>query len=202
MSERLGSLYPDPQCGLLWQKDTYRLVIMAILSAQCTDERVNTVAETLFVRFPDFRSLARADISDIEREIRSVGLFRTKANALSECAKRVCSVYGGEVPSDMDALLTLRGVGRKVANLIRGDAFSLGGIVADTHCMRVSYRLGLITAASPAVCERELGKLIPLSEQSGFCHRVVLFGREFCASRSPKCASCPLAEICEYRTEI
>ena len=198
----LEELYPDPACGLFWEGDPYRLLIMAILSAQCTDARVNIVAKTLFARFPTVYDMARAELSDIENEIRSVGLYRTKALALKECSVRVCSAYGGSVPREMDDLLTLRGVGRKVANLLRGDIYGLGGIVADTHCIRISGRLGLADGKDPLKTERSLSKLIPLEKQSGFCHRTVLFGREICTSRSPKCEKCPLYEFCIYDQKV
>ncbi len=198
----LETLYPEPACGLFWEGDPYRLLIMAILSAQCTDARVNIVAKTLFLRFPTVYDMAKADLSDIENEIRSVGLYRSKAVALKECSARVCEVYGGEVPREMEDLLTLRGVGRKVANLLRGDIFGLGGIVADTHCIRISGRLGLADGKDPIKTERSLSKLVPLEKQSDFCHRMVLFGREVCVARSPKCGECPLKEFCMYDKKV
>lgn len=197
--ELLEMRYPNPQCGLEWGSDPYRLVIMAILSAQCTDARVNIVAKTLFERFPTVFDMAKADLSQIEEEIRSVGLYRSKSKALKECAVRIAEVYGGEIPSEMDELLTLRGVGRKVANLIRGDIFDLGGIVADTHCIRISGRLGLADGKDPLKTERALSAIIPIEKQSDFCHRMVLFGREICIARSPKCEDCILKEFCEYK---
>ena len=201
VTELLEKRYPDPECGLIWGGDPYRLLVMAILSAQCTDARVNEVAKTLFMRFPTVESMANVEITDIENEIRSVGLYRSKALALKECCKRVNEVYGGKVPSEMDDLLTLRGVGRKVANLIRGDIFGLGGIVADTHCIRISGRLGLSDGKDPLKTERDLQRVIPLEKQSDYCHRMVLFGREVCIARKPKCAECELKEICVYKDE-
>lgn len=196
--ELLTKRYPDTECGLHWEGDPYRLLIMAILSAQCTDARVNIVAKTLFVRFPTPKSMADAALSDIENEIRSVGLYRSKAKALKECCTRLTEVYNGVLPSEMDDLLTLRGVGRKVANLLRGDVFGLGGIVADTHCIRISGRLGFADGKDPLKTERVLEKLIPLGEQSAYCHRMVLFGREICTARSPKCDVCELKKYCNY----
>lgn len=193
----LEDYYPDPKCGLEWNGDPYRLLIMAILSAQCTDARVNIVSETLFKRFPAASDMARASLEDIENEIRSVGLYHSKAKALKECCTRLTEVYGGTVPSGMDELLTLRGVGRKVANLLRGDIYGLGGIVADTHCIRISGRLGLADGKDPLKTERALSKLIPLEKQSDLCHRMVLFGREVCTARSPKCDECILKEYCK-----
>ncbi len=194
----LEEIYPSPQCGLFWQGDPYRLLIMAILSAQCTDARVNLVSETLFKRFPTPSDMADAPIEDIENEIRSVGLYHSKARALKECCDRLTQVYGGVVPMEMKELLTLRGVGRKVANLLRGDIYNLGGIVADTHCIRISGRLGLADGKDPLKTERALSKLIPTEKQSNFCHRIVLFGREVCTARNPKCGECKLKEFCEY----
>lgn len=197
----LAARYPEAVCSLEWGGDSFRLLIMAILSAQCTDARVNLVSQTLFARYGDAYALAAAPVSDIENEIHSVGLFRSKALALSECSKRICEVYGGRVPHEMADLLTLRGVGRKVANLVRGDAFGLGGIVADTHCIRICGRLSLSGGRDPLETERSLEKLIPRARQSDFCHRLVLFGREVCTARAPKCAECPLFDICPGRKE-
>jgi endonuclease-3 len=194
----LEDYYPDPKCGLFWQGDPYRLLVMAILSAQCTDARVNLVAVDLFEQFPTAEDMARAELADIERAIHSVGLYRSKARALKECCARVVEVYGGTVPSAMEDLLTLRGVGRKVANLLRGDIYGLGGIVADTHCIRISARLGLSSGKDPLKTERALEKLIPKEKQSDFCHRIVLYGREVCMARSPMCDKCILKEFCDY----
>ncbi len=193
----LENKYPETECGLMWRGDPFRLLVMAILSAQCTDARVNIVSESLFARFPTAQAMAEAELEDIAEEIRSVGLFRSKSRALKECAERIVNVYGGSVPSEMEDLLTLRGVGRKVANLIRGDIFGLGGIVADTHCIRISGRLGLSDGKDPLKTERALEKLIPLEKQSAFCHRMVLYGREVCDARSPRCEVCILKEFCE-----
>ena len=197
--ELLEEKYKETACGLEFEGDPYKLLIMAILSAQCTDARVNLVSKTLFLRFPTPNSMAEASLFEIEEEIRSVGLYRSKAKALKECCERLVSVYDGVLPSEMSELLTLRGVGRKVANLLRGDIFGLGGIVADTHCIRISDRLGLSKGDSPIKTERDLEKLIPLESQSGFCHRMVLFGREICTARSPKCDECILSNLCDYR---
>lgn len=196
----LEKRYPDTECGLHWGgNDPYKLLIMAILSAQCTDARVNLVSITLFKRFPTPYDMASAELSEIEKEIHSVGLYHSKAKALKECCTRLTEVYGGKLPSDMDDLLTLRGVGRKVANLLRGDVFGLGGIVADTHCIRISGRLGFSDGKDPLKTERALDKLIPIEKQSAYCHRMVLFGREICTARAPKCNECELREYCTYK---
>ncbi len=196
--EILEALYPNPQCGLDWKGDPYKLLIMAILSAQCKDERVNLVSKTLFEKYPTPDLMAKAELQEIEAEIHSIGLFRGKAKALKESSLRLTEVYGGKVPSDMKELLTLRGVGRKVANLLRGDIYNLGGIVADTHCIRISGRLGLSNGKDPLKTEKDLSKIIPLEKQSDFCHRIVLFGREICSAKSPKCDNCPLKDCCNY----
>lgn len=196
--ELLERRYPETVCGLDWQGDPYKLLIMAILSAQCTDARVNIVSKTLFERFPNAESMANANLEEIENEIRSVGLYRSKAKALKECCIRLTEEYNGILPREMKDLLTLRGVGRKVANLLRGDVYNLGGIVADTHCIRISGRLGLADGKDPLKTERALEKLIPTEKQSEYCHRMVLFGREVCIARSPKCDECELKEYCEY----
>ncbi len=195
----LEELYPEVKCGLEWEGDPYRLLVMAILSAQCTDARVNLVSKSLFIAFPTVYDMANAPISDIEEAIRSVGLYRSKAKALKECCTRVAFVYGGKIPCEMEELLTLRGVGRKVANLLRGDIFGLGGIVADTHCIRIAGRLGLADGKDPLKTERALDLVIPKEKQSDFCHRIVIFGRETCIARSPKCEDCKLKEFCEYK---
>ena len=198
VTELLEKRYPETECGLHWEGNPYHLLIMAILSAQCTDARVNIVSKTLFARFPTPYDMAAAELGDIEEEIRSVGLFRSKARALKDCCERLCEVYGGIVPKEMEELLTLRGVGRKVANLLRGDIYGLGGIVADTHCIRISGRLGFSDGESPLKTERDLEKLIPLEKQSDYCHRMVLFGREVCIARKPKCDECELEKYCTY----
>ncbi len=192
----LEKLYPDAICSLDHGGDPYRLLVMAVLSAQCTDARVNIVSGPLFEKYPSPDRMANAPEGELEEAIRSVGLWRSKAKNLRLACKRLTEEYGGKVPEEMKDLLSLGGVGRKVANLIRGDLYGLGGIVADTHCMRISTRLGLSPKADPLVTERALEKLIPKDKQSDFCHRLVLFGRDVCTARSPKCANCPLNEIC------
>ncbi len=198
----LEEKYPNVACGLDWGgEDEYKLLIMSILSAQCTDARVNIVSKTLFSRFPTVYDMASASLNEIEDEIRSVGLYHSKAKALKECCVRLVEVYDGKLPSEMKELLTLRGVGRKVANLLRGDLFGLGGIVADTHCIRISNRLGLSEGNDPLKTERDLSKLIPPEKQSDFCHRIVMFGREICTARNPKCDDCILEKYCEYKND-
>ncbi len=193
--------YPDASCALEANDSPYRLLVMAILSAQCTDARVNKISPALFARFPDPFSMAQADTSEIEEYIRTCGLYHAKAKNLSLCAKRLCEAYGGEVPSGMDDLLSLAGVGRKVANLIRGDVFHLGGIVADTHCIRISNLLGLVRSKDPRKVEEALDPLLPKHAQSAFCHRLVRFGRDVCIARRPRCAECELRVLCRSGKE-
>ena len=192
----LEQKYPDPECGLHAGTDPFKLLIMAILSAQTTDARVNLIAPALFERFPDALTIAKSEEGELEEYIKTVGLYNTKAKNIRKACRRLVDVYGGLIPSEMDELLTLGGVGRKVANLIRGDVFGLGGIVADTHCIRISNRLGLVANKNPHIVERTLDKLIEKEKQSDFCHRIVLFGREVCSARNPKCDECMLSEHC------
>ena len=195
---RLEAFYPDSACALEAKGDPFRLLVMAILSAQCTDARVNKVSVDLFARFPDAKTMAEGDVSEIEELIRSCGLYRSKAKNLSLCAKRLCDVYGGEVPSSMEDLLTLPGVGRKVANLIRGDVFGLGGIVADTHCIRITNLLGFCSTDDPKKVEFTLDPLVPKEQQSDFCHRLVQYGRDICIARRPNCGACVLKDLCKH----
>lgn len=197
ITEALYNTYPEAVCGLHAGGDPYKLFVMALLSAQCTDERVNAVSVELFKRFPTPLSMAESKEGEIEKYIYTVGLYNSKAKALREACARIVNVYGGSIPSDMEDLLSLRGVGRKVANLLRGDIYGLGGIVADTHCIRISVRLGLCQKKDPVAVEKALTPVIPQEKQSGFCHRIVMFGREYCTARNPSCGICPLAEYCD-----
>ena len=198
---RLKKLYPVSECALRYGGDPWRLFVMARLSAQCTDARVNIVCEELFVKYPNAEAMANADITELENAVRSCGLYKTKAAQLKEACGILTERYGGEVPSDMEALLALPGVGRKIANLLRGDIFGLGGIVADTHCIRISGRLGFTpkNEKDASKVERALAPVIPVSEQSDFCHRIVSFGRDVCSARAPKCGECPLSDLCRER---
>ena len=198
--EILRQRYPDAECSLESGGDPWRLLVMARLSAQCTDERVNIVCRDLFREIPDAQAMAEAPLSLIEELIRPCGLFRTKAKSLKESAAMLLTTYEGRVPDTMEGLLSLPGVGRKIANLLLGDIYKKGGIVADTHCIRICGRLGFYPEAlkDPLRVERNLTPVIPVSEQSDFCHRIVHFGREICTARSPKCEGCPMGEICDH----
>ena len=201
--EILRQRYPDAECSLESGGDPWRLLVMARLSAQCTDERVNIVCRDLFREIPDAQAMADAPLAQIEELIRTCGLFRTKAKSLKESAAMLLTTYDGRVPDTMEELLSLPGVGRKIANLLLGDIYKKGGIVADTHCIRICGRLGFYDEElkDPLRVERILTPVIPVSEQSDFCHRIVHFGREICTARSPKCEDCPMREICDHAGE-
>ena len=196
----LEKLYPDAVCSLEYAEDPWRLLVAARLSAQCTDERVNIVTKVLFERFPDVMSAARGDLGEIEEIVRPCGLFRMKAKNIVDMSRIIVEKYGGRVPDTMDGLLSLPGVGRKIANLILGDVFGKGGIVADTHCIRICGRLGYYPEdkKDPLLTERVMDGVVPREEQSAFCHRIVMFGREYCTARSPRCGDCPLGQWCKH----
>ena len=196
--EELKKLYPESVCSLESGGDPWRLLVMARLSAQCTDERVNIVCRDLFRELPTVEKMAAAPIEQIESLIKSCGLYRGKAKSIKESSEILVRDFAGQVPDNMEELLSLPGVGRKIANLILGDVFHKGGIVADTHCMRICGRLGFYPEdqKDPVKTERIMTPLIPLEEQSDFCHRLVQFGRDVCTARSPKCGECPLFGIC------
>ncbi len=195
-ASRLEKKYPDAVCSLDYETDPWKLLVMSRLSAQCTDARVNIVSKPLFEAFPDVYAMAKADTADIEKIIFPCGLYKTKARDISRMCNQLIENYGGKVPDTMEDLLSLSGVGRKIANLILGDVFGKGGIVADTHCIRISNRLGLADSTNQVIVERELDALIPKENQSDFCHRLVLFGRDICSARSPRCEECFLRDIC------
>ncbi|MBO5049411.1 MAG: endonuclease III [Oscillospiraceae bacterium] len=197
--ERLKALYPDALCALHYQKD-YELMIAVRLSAQCTDARVNLVTPALFENYPSLQAFADADIADIERYIHSCGFYRQKAKDIVGACKMLLDEYGGKVPDSMEALLKLPGVGRKTANLLLGDLYSVpSSVVCDTHCIRICGRLGLSQGKEPEKVEMQLRKILPPEESSDFCHRIVLFGRDICTARSPKCDACPLSYLCKQR---
>ncbi len=191
----LKAQYPDALCSLEY-KHPYELMIAARLSAQCTDARVNIVTKTLFQQFPTLQAFADADLTELEEAVKPCGFYKTKAKSIKEAAQRLISVYGGEIPQTMDELLTLPGIGRKTANLLLGDLYGKPAVVTDTHFIRITGKLGLTKNTEPQKVEQDLRKLLPPEESSDFCHRVVLFGREFCKARKPLCTNCPLREIC------
>lgn len=194
--DELNIRYPDAICALHYEKD-YELMIAVRLSAQCTDARVNLITPALFAAYPTLEDMANADIADVENYIHSCGFFRQKAKDIVLACQMLLSEYGGKVPGTMEDLLRLPGVGRKTANLLLGDLYQKpGSVVCDTHCMRICERLGLSKGREPEKVEKQLRAVLPPEESSDFCHRIVLFGREICTARSPKCAECPLAMHC------
>ncbi len=198
--EALKQRYPDALCALNYKKD-YELMISVRLSAQCTDARVNQVTPALFAAYPTLDSLAAANVSDIEAYIHSCGFYRQKAKDIVLACQMLISHYHRKVPGTMEELLKLPGVGRKTANLLLGDIYNVpGSVVCDTHCIRICGRLGLSQGKEPEKVEMQLRAILPPEESSDFCHRIVLFGRDICTARSPKCAECPLAIHCKEFT--
>ena len=193
----LKQRYPDALCALHYGKD-YELMIAVRLSAQCTDARVNLVTPALFARFPTLESFAEADPAEVGRYIHSCGFYNGKARDLVACAQQILEKHGGKVPGTMEELTALPGVGRKTANLILGDVYGQPAYVCDTHCIRITGRLGITDGSKdPVQVERQLREVLPPKESNNFCHRMVLFGRDTCTARSPKCEGCPLAADCD-----
>ena len=195
IASRLARTYPELQVPLHY-RNTFELLIAVILSAQCTDEAVNRITPELFRLYPDPETLAQAPTADIEQIIRTLGLFRAKARSLKECARQVMEEFGGEVPATMKELTRLAGVGRKTANVILGHAFNIPGIIVDTHCKRLSRRLGLTRQQDPTKIERDLSRLLPPEEWTGLSHRLIIHGRRVCFARKPACAKCVLNDLC------
>lgn len=192
---RLEMAYPEALCTLDYA-EPWQLLFAARLAAQCTDARVNTVTPVLFSRYPTLQALAGAELAQVCEIVRPCGLFRTKAEQIIAGARVLLERFDGQVPSEMEDLLSIPGVGRKTANLIRGDVFGLPAVVADTHCIRLSGRLGLTASKDPAGVERELAAVIAPEKQNDLCHRLVLHGREVCSARAPRCEACVLADLC------
>ena len=194
--DALNLRYPDAICALHYEKD-YELMIAVRLSAQCTDARVNLITPALFAAYPNLEAMANADIADVEKYIHSCGFFRQKAKDIVLACQMLLTEHNGKVPDTMEQLLRLPGVGRKTANLLLGDLYNEpGSVVCDTHCMRICERLGLSKGREPEKVEKQLRAVLPPEECSDFCHRIVLFGREICTARSPRCTECPLAMYC------
>jgi endonuclease-3 len=197
-NERLGILYPESARELcaLNHANPFQLLVATILSAQCTDERVNKTTPALFARFPDAPSLASADPTKVEELIRSTGFFRAKTRSLLGMAQAVVTRFDGEVPSRMEQLVTLPGVGRKTANVLRSVAFGLPGLPVDTHVQRLAVRLGLTDQTDPVRVELVLNSMIPASQRGAFSLRLILHGRTTCKARSPRCEACVLSDFC------
>ena len=199
--EELKKLYPDAVCSLDYRKD-YELLFSVRLAAQCTDARVNLVTPALFERFPSLEAFAQATPEGVGEYVHSCGFWRAKARDIVGSAQMLLSDFGGRVPDNMDDLLRLPGVGRKTANLILGDVYGKEGYVCDTHCIRITGRLGITDGSKdPLKVEQQLRKVIPPEESSDFCHRMVLHGRALCMARGPKCGECPLRDLCDHGKE-
>lgn len=194
--EILKKLYPEAICSLN-ASNPFELLVATRLSAQCTDARVNLVTPALFERYKTVEDYAAADVKDIEKYIHSCGFYKSKAESIVGMAQKIISDFGGEVPDNIEDLTTLPGVGRKTANLIVGDVYGKAAIVVDTHCIRITNRLGLVKEKDPKKIELALKKIIPADEGSDFCHRIVLFGRDVCSARKPKCDDCSLFDFCK-----
>jgi len=200
--EILKARYSDALCALHYDKD-YELMIAVRLSAQCTDARVNQITPALFAAYPTLEAMAGADIGQVEELVRSCGFYKHKARDIVLACQMLLQDYGGKVPGTMEELLRLPGVGRKTANLLLGDLYGVpGSVVCDTHCIRICGRLGLSQGKEPEKVEQQLRAILPPGESSNFCHRIVLFGRDCCTARNPKCGECPLTMFCkEYNPE-
>lgn len=195
--EELEKIYPDVECSLVYKKP-YELLIATRLAAQCTDARVNIVTKTLFQKYPSLEAFAGADLNELEEDVKPCGFYRTKAKSIKEMAGQLINDFGGKVPDTMDELLSLSGVGRKTANLILGDVYGKPAVVTDTHCIRITGRLGLTYNTEPAKVEKDLVKLLPPEISNHFCHQTVQFGRDICRARNPKCGECTLNYFCRY----
>ncbi len=192
---RLEKLYPDAICSLEYN-DAFQLLVATRLSAQCTDKRVNMVTPDLFFEFPTPEKMANAEISRVEELIKTCGLYKTKAKDLVKLSRQIMEDYGGNVPDTIEELTTLSGVGRKTANLVVGDIYKKPAVVCDTHFIRLCNRLGLVESENPLTVEKAMRKLLPPDKSNDFCHRSVLFGRDICTARNPKCDVCVLKDIC------
>jgi endonuclease-3 len=195
VARRLAEAYPDAVCELD-HDGPFQLLVATILSAQCTDARVNQVTPSVFARYPTPADLAGADPEELEELVRTTGFFRAKTRSLIGMATRLVEVYGGEVPGPLKDLTTLPGVGRKTGNVIRSVALGLPGLPVDTHVMRLSQRLGLTTESDPVKIELELNEMIPAAQRGDFSLRLILHGRRVCAARRPACERCVLVDIC------
>lgn len=194
--EALKNEYPEAICSLDYE-DPFQLLVATRLAAQCTDARVNMVTPALFERFPDAQAMAQADPAEVAEYIHSCGFYRTKSVDLVELSKSIINDFGGKVPDSIEELVTLRGVGRKTANLIVGDVYDKPAVVVDTHCIRITKRLGLHKEKSQEKIERILRDLLPEKESNDFCHRLVLHGRAVCKAQRPQCDNCCMIEFCK-----
>ena len=193
---RLEQAYPDALCSLTYEKP-HELMIAGRLSAQCTDARVNIVTKELFARYKSIEDFANADVDEVAEIVKPCGLYKTKAKSIVGMCRQIMQDFGGEIPDTIDQLTKLEGIGRKTANLVLGDVFHKPAVVCDTHCIRICGRLGLTKNKEPQKVETDLRKILPPEKSSDFCHRMVLFGREYCKARGERCGECPLSDICK-----
>lgn len=196
--EKLKEEYPDAICSLQYT-DPLQLLIATRLAAQCTDARVNMVTSALFERFKTAEDFAQATSEEVAEYIKSCGLYKTKSNDIVAMAKAIVENFGGKVPDNLEDLVTLPGIGRKTANLIMGDIYKQPAVVVDTHCIRITHRLGLHDLKDQKKIEFALKKLLPPEESNDFCHRLVLHGRAVCTARSPKCENCCMKDFCRKK---
>jgi endonuclease-3 len=200
--EVLQQRYPDVTCAL-HHKDAWQLLVATILSAQCTDERVNMVTPGLFRKYPTMRDLAAAPLAEVAQEIRSTGFFNNKAKNIIGAAQTILRDFNGQVPREMDQLLTVPGAARKTANVVLGTAFQIpSGVVVDTHVSRIANRLDLTRQTNPVKIEQDLAKTLPQETWIMFSHRLIHFGREICVARKPKCGQCPMEQLCYAKDKV
>jgi len=193
----LNEKYADAECSLV-HRNPFELLIATVLSAQCTDERVNKVTSVLFDRYPDAENMAESDLQELMEIVRSTGFYKNKASNILKIAKKIVEDYQGKLPLDMAKLIELPGVGRKTANVVLGNFGKAEGIVVDTHVKRVNSRIGIVSSGDPEKIEKELISLIPQNRWNKFSHQVIAFGRDICRSRTPKCNECGMREVCAY----
>ena len=196
LRELLDKAYPDVKCSLNYTTPL-EMLIATQMSAQCTDARVNIITETLFKKYRNAEDFANADYDELCEDIKSAGFYRNKAKNIILCCQRLIDVYGGEVPDTMEDLTSLAGTGRKTANLVLGDIFGKPAVVVDTHCKRIAKRIGLTTNDDPTKVEMDLKKIVPSDYQLRMSHQFVAHGRAVCTARNPKCAVCPIKEVCK-----
>ena len=197
--DTLNHLYPQAECALHYTKP-YELLIATRLSAQCTDARVNQITPALFEKYPTLEAFAQADYDELCEMVHSCGFFRAKAKSIIEMSQDLLTRFGGKVPDTIEELTTLSGIGRKTANLICGDIYGKPAIIADTHCICLSNRLGLVESDNPQIVERELKACIPPEDQTKFCHNLVHHGRAICDARKPNCSECGLSAVCKFKS--
>lgn len=198
--EEMERLYPEAGCSLEY-KDPLQLMIATILAAQCTDARVNIVTQDLYKKYVTAEDFANASLEELEQDIRSTGFYHNKAKNIINACKMIISDFGGKVPSNMEDLLKLPGVGRKTANLVLGDIFGVPGVVVDTHAGRLSNRIGFTRHSDPEKIEYDLMKIIPKENWTRFCHQLVYHGRAVCSARKPNCQGCTIREYCKFGSE-